>query len=179
MVLTEEQKERIRINRERALEIRRRRKREAEEAAAAAASASPVDSSASKTKAEGDLVEEGKKDANKRRKVSPGSSDTDRKVEDDDDELEEFEMGASDLVTKKEAMKMYCLPEGTLAVCGFVEKTNPHNKSWTPMKLYDRAEIRRRARARHGGRQGLFNERRRREEKRFQKDLEKVSNIFR
>lgn len=90
-------------------------------------------------------------------------------------ELEDFERGAPPHVSKAEAMRVYCLPEGTLAVCRVVaEKDNPRNKNWTKMKLYDRQEIRRRARERFGGLEGLQEERRRREEKRFEKDLEKV-----
>ena len=37
---------------------------------------------------------------------------------------EAFEEGASPWVSKAEAKKMYCLPEGTLAVCAVVEKDN-------------------------------------------------------
>jgi XPA protein C-terminus len=67
-------------------------------------------------------------------------------------------------VSKKEAMQTYCLPEGTLAVCSFVEKENPRNKKWAPLKLYNRAEIRRRARERFGGLEGLVKEQQRRVE---------------
>jgi hypothetical protein len=121
--LTDEQKERIRLNKERALEIQRRRKLTAEE-------------------------------------------------------LEDFEVDASPWVNKMEAMKVYCLPEGTLVVCAFEERENPRNKGWTPMKLYHRAEIRRRARERFGGLQGLVEERKKREERKFQKDFDKAKNMF-
>ena len=94
-------------------------------------------------------------------------------------ELEEFEVGASKYVTKKEAMKMYLLPEGTLAVCKFEEKPNPHNQRFQPMKLYDRDEIRRLSRERFGGLQGVIEERKRRQDKRFQKDLEETKDLFR
>lgn len=67
-------------------------------------------------------------------------------------------------VSKKEAMQTYCLPEGTLVVCSFVEKENPRNKKWAPLKLYNRAEIRRRARGRFGGLEGLVKEQQRRVE---------------
>jgi DNA-repair protein complementing XP-A cells len=95
-----------------------------------------------------------------------------------DVELEDFEVGASPFVSKKEAMQTYCLPEGTLAVCSFVEKENPRNKKWAPLKLYNRAEIRRRARERFGGLEGLVKERQRRVEKRFRKDMETAKNVF-
>merc|ERR1712194_895926 len=96
----------------------------------------------------------------------------------EDDDLEAFEEGASDLVTKSEAKKMYCLPEGSLAVCTVVEKENPRHKSWSKMKMYDRKEVRRRARKRHGGKEGLIAERRKREDNRFRNDMEKTKNIF-
>merc|ERR1712161_90738 len=62
--------------------------------------------------------------------------------EDDNVPLEDFEEGASQYVTKKEAKNMYCLPEGSPAVCTYEEKINPHNSKFTPMKLYNRKEIR-------------------------------------
>jgi len=117
----------------------------------------------------------------KRRKVSPKEAYGEAKepsVEEANVALEEFEAGASEFVTKKEAMKMYCLPEGTLEVCEVTEKQNPRNKGWTPMKLFNRAEIRRRSRERWGGIEGLIQERQNREDKRFQKDLERAKDIF-
>ena len=64
---------------------------------------------------------------------------------------------------------MYCLPEGTLAVCQFTEKDNPHHKGWTPMKMYSRSEIRKRSRKRFDGLEGLVAERKKREEGGLQK----------
>ena len=40
----------------------------------------------------------------------------------DSEILESFEIGAVPMTTKKEAMSIYCLLEGTLAVCQYVEK---------------------------------------------------------
>lgn len=100
-----------------------------------------------------------------------------RKLE-EEEELEEFEVHASKFVSQKEAKEMYCLPDGTLAVCVVVEKENPHGKGFKPMKLYNRVEIRRRARERYGGLEGLVKERERRGEKRFLNDLESTKNIF-
>merc|ERR1712176_753125 len=102
-----------------------------------------------------------------------------KKVEVQEDvELEEFEINASSFVSKKEAKEMYCLPEGTLAVCSFGEKDNPRNRGWTKMKLYDRSEIRTRARKRYGGMEGLIAERESRIMKRFKKDLEETKDVF-
>ena len=159
MELTEEQKERIRRNRERALEIQRKRKEE------------QVGSWKGDDKGKGyDSLSNG---VSKRQKV--GECDEEEK---DVEQLEDFEVGASPFVSKKEAMQIYCLPEGTLAVCSFVEKENPRNKKWAPLKLYNRAEIRRRARERFGGLEGLVKERQKRVEKRFRKDMETAKNVF-
>ncbi|CAB9523700.1 repair protein [Seminavis robusta] len=163
MALTEEQQERIRQNRERALAIQRQRKKDPEEKERKATPPStekkrPLDSPHSAN--------------NKRPKVL---------VVDEDDEnvsLEPFEEGASDLVTKSDAKKLYCLPEGTLQCCTVVEKDNPRHKSWSKMKLYHRSEVRRRARKRYGGRLGLEAERKRRQDERFANDLAKTKNIF-
>lgn len=93
-------------------------------------------------------------------------------------QLEDFEVDASSHVTAAEAMKKYCLPQGTLDVCEYIEKDNPRNAKFSKMKLYLRSEIRRRARDRFGGLEGLQEERRKREMKRFQKDFEDVNNVF-
>ena len=98
---------------------------------------------------------------------------------DEEMDLEDFEIESSKLVSQREAKQVYCLPEGTLAVCSYVEKTNPRGKGFKPMKLYNRAEIRRRARERFGGLDGLIAERDRRAEEGFCKDLEKNKNLFR
>lgn len=159
MELTEEQRERIRKSKERALAIQRKRKSLELEAVSPHGFAAKSDPSDGETLA-------------KKLKAKP-LEDKDEEVE-----LEDFEVGASEWVTKKEAVSKYCLPEGTLAVCKYTEKENPHNKGWKPMKLYLRAEIRRRARERFGGLEELQAERRRREEKRFTNDLEKTRNVF-
>jgi len=92
--------------------------------------------------------------------------------------LEDFEEGASELVSKKEAMSMYCLPEGTMAVCSYEEKQNPHNPLFKPMKLYKRSEIRYRAHKRHEGLEGLVNERNKRRKRKLDKDMEEARDIF-
>ena len=78
----------------------------------------------------------------------------------------------------QDAMKVYCLPAGTLDVCEFIEKDNPRNQKFSKMKLYLRSEVRRRARERFGGLSGLQEERRKREHKRFERDYEDVNDIF-
>jgi XPA protein C-terminus len=94
------------------------------------------------------------------------------------EDYEDWEVGLSEWVTKKEAVSMYCLPEGTLVVCETREKENPHRKGWRPMKLYRRAEVRERSYERHGGKEGLVQERNKRVQKKLNKDLDEVDNIF-
>lgn len=170
MELTSDQRERIRKNKERALEIQKRRREELERNKALSPEKGSGDGDTGPARKKISLACDRKKDADK--------TDGNAKEEETPLELEEFEVGASKHVTKKEAMKMYLLPEGTLAICQFVEKPNPHHKGWQPMKLYDRAEVRRLSRERFGGLQGVIEERRRRQEKRFRKDLEETKNLF-
>lgn len=171
MVLTQEQKERIKKNRERALEIQKRRREERE------AQGPPVNG-----KSNGKAEPPRKKAAlGEAGEVGTGGEKADGDNGDTQEtlELEEFEVGASKYVTRKEAMKIYLLPEGTLAICKFEEKPNPRNNKFQPMKLYDRAEIRRLSRERFGGLEGVIEERRKRQEKRFQKDLDETKDLFR
>ena len=155
MALTEEQKQKIKENRERALALKRKKAEEVAEKEKEAATA----------KSNGD-------------RALQDDTKTEDSDEDTNVELEDFEVGASPYVTKDEAMRKYCLPQGTLAVCAYVEKPNPRNKSWTPMRLYKRSEIRRRARERFGGLEGLIEERRKRDKKRFATDMAETRDVF-
>ena len=198
--LTEEQEERIRRNRERALEIRRRKQKEKEEAAAAATLQQSIISKTSKSSSghsnvnpyaetskstEGstsickDYPDEITTSQNYHSTTSlPKNDTTANKSQDEDIELEDFEIDASPYVTKQQAMKQYCLPPGTLAVCSYIEKDNPRQSKWSKMKLYDRSEIRRRARERFGGLEGLIDERNKREKKRFERDYQSAHDVF-
>mmetsp|Transcript_25953 Transcript_25953/g.36571 ORF Transcript_25953/g.36571 Transcript_25953/m.36571 type:complete len:166 (-) Transcript_25953:55-552(-) len=165
MALTEEQKEQIRKNRERAMELQKKRKQ-----------ALLLEEEKKKTKSNGD------ENKTKRQKIiSTEKQEIDKQhtEKEESEELEDWEIEASPYVSKKEAQSMYCLPEGTLAVCSFIEKANPRNKGFAPMKLYERKDIRQRAHRRFGGVEGLQKERKQREEKRFRKDLERTKDIFR
>lgn len=174
MALTEEQKERIRKNRERALRIKKERmERLAKEEA---------DKKRKWKEREGETLVEAKPgndttatvSASKRQKVVEAPA----KKEEEEVELEDFEIGASEWITKSEAMKIYCVPQGTLAVCQVEERPNPHHASWKPMKLYLRSEIRKKARTRFGGLQGLVEERNKRRQKQLDRDMAKARSIF-
>lgn len=186
MTLTEEQRERMQKNKERALEIRRRK---ALERGSSCSSRAVEDITSSSGKREIANAHCTFGTGQKRQKLSQESHGAisemgqDKCSEDTDDGeggvvLEDFEVDASALITKKEAKEKYCLPEGTLVVCSFEEKDNPHRRGWIPMKLYRRSEIRQRARDRFGGLDGLVAERTRRMEKRYLKDLEITKDVF-
>lgn len=147
--LTPALKERIRKNRERALQIQAERKRQ--------------------------KVLEEEKHTQLQQEDTKG-----KKIvrEEEEVECEEWEIGLSEWVSKKEAVAKYCLPEGTLAVCEVTTKENPHHKGWAPMKLYKRSELRERAYKRFGGKEGLMEERMKREQKRLCKDLKMADTIF-
>jgi XPA protein C-terminus len=194
MELTEEQRERIRRNRERALELQQEQKKRR----SVTSSSSPGDISTNRGVEKRGTIQEESVSKTKRIKTNVqqdnnalGSSEdrhhnekdvtTNGDVKDDrykNDEIEAFEEGASEYVTKQEAMKVYCLPLGTLEVCSYVEKPNPKNNSWQTMKLYHRNEIRHRAHIRYGGIAGLLQERNKRNQLRLQKDIEKSKDIF-
>lgn len=166
MPLTEEQRERIRKNRERALQLQKERNQQKE-----------------KEESDRKRKQNNTEKESEASKQSPSNKKTKKDEENDetnttDGPIEQFEEGASEWVTKKEAMNVYCLPEGTLAVCEVEERENPHNKLWKPMKLYRRSEIRERAHKRYGGVDGLIAERTKRRERKFAKDMEAAKNIF-
>merc|ERR1712003_40126 len=102
-----EQKERIRKNREKALEIQRKRREENEKIE-------------NKDNERGEIFK-----SSKRQKtadsfpVIKSNSISDRNTVTEDHKyhdvpLEDFEEGASELISKKEAMTLYCLPEGSM-----------------------------------------------------------------
>lgn len=173
MVLTEEQRERIRKNRERALQIQKQRREEREK-------------KERKIGGGENTIEEKQRPFKKQKttdiSITTTSQSTSTVKEDhqyrSDAPLEDFEEGASEWVSKTEAMTMYCLPEGTMAVCSYEEKENPRNPKFKPMKLYKRSEIRYRAHKRHGGLVGLQEERNKRRQQKLEKDMEEARDIF-
>jgi DNA-repair protein complementing XP-A cells len=178
MVLTEEQRERIRKNKERALQIQKERKQ--------------------KEQNEKEDKNINYNNNNKRQSSSPAANNNDNVVHHHKEEekskkkqktitdsqdgsslpLEDFEVGTSQYVTKKEAMNVYCLPEGSIAVCTYEEKVNPHNSKFKPMKLYKRDEVRYYAHKRYGGLNGLIKERNKRRQRKLEKDMNDAKDIF-
>lgn len=203
MALTEEQRRRIEENRKRALEIKKQKQLErvenAKKMGVLESSAPPGGGifdeggfvGGSSTSLSGEIVSQ----SSKKRKIESGGgakgsgegnayaaqSSTHAATDDasdDESSLEDFERDASLYISQTEAQKTYCIPMGTLAVCSYVEKDNPHKKGWNKMKLYLRSEVRRRARRRFGGKQGLIDEREKRRKKRFEKDMKETKDVF-
>ena len=192
MELSQEQKERIKKNRERALEIQRQRQKLCTTAAVkdetpTSATKRSVESNgkmsneSNSKRVKDDPSTERDQDGSKRNEdaVANGASTGNDDDEYHTDEIELFEENASEYVTKQEAMKVYCLPMGTLDVCrNCITKPNPKHATWSNMKLYLRKEIRYRAHLRYGGMVGLIQERKQRNQNRLQKDMEQSKDIF-
>ena len=179
MVLTEEQRKRIEKNRKRALEIRKKKEAEKKESTI---SSSVFDEGGfvqenKKRKIEDDeLVGRGENGYKKEEDIKQSTNTTDN--DSDTESHEDFEINASQYISQTDAQRLYCVPKGTLDVCTYVEKDNPHNKGFSKMKLYVRSEVRKRSHKRFGGKQGLILEREKRRKKRSAKDLEESKNIF-
>ena len=192
MELSQEQKERIKQNRERALEIQRQRQKLCTTAAVkdkTPTSATKRSFESNDEKSNGSNTKRVKEEPSTERDQDGSKRNEDAvangtKVGNDDDEyhtdeIELFEENASEYVTKQEAMKVYCLPMGTLDVCrNCITKPNPKHATWSNMKLYLRKEIRYRAHLRYGGMVGLIQERKQRNQNRLQKDMEQSKDIF-
>jgi hypothetical protein len=205
MTLTEEQLRRMEENRKRALEIKRKRELEhlQNEEMTASGDApsvfdaggfvgkSPVKMESHSKRIRLDVgskdnimvpTKSGSEEGHARSKASSINMDGNSIVDvngDDESSLEDFEQDASPYISQTEAQRMYCIPLGTLAVCSYIEKDNPRKIGWSKMKLYLRSEVRRRARKRFGGIDGLIKEREKRKKNRFEKDLEEMKDVFR
>lgn len=204
MTLTDEQSKRMEENRLRALKIKRKRELEREQRETNNIIITEAGSSTSNIFQDGGFVpteqNEGTKgsrsiqstDASAHVKESntrtnergvvissnTNNNGNDEDLDDDESSLEEFEHNASQYITQTEAQRSYCLPMGTLDVCSYIERDNPHKRGWSKMKLYARKEVRRRARKRFGGKAGLIQERESRKRKRLEKDLEEMKDVF-
>jgi DNA-repair protein complementing XP-A cells len=153
MELTPEQLERIQKNQKRALEIR--------------------------LKKQGMCPNHSKENRNEEGKVTQSSEKQEEKSNGDEDDLEDFEIGASAYITKEQASKLYCLPVESIELCSDVMmKENPKCSKFAAMKLYSRKEIRKRARERFGGLEALRSERIRRQQKRLKKDMDATLHVF-
>ena len=134
MALTDEQRLRIEANRQAALE-KLKRKREQRISRTCRDNNDVFEAGGF---VEGKAVKPGgtndETNHNKRRKSHQDLRN--RTAPDDDDEsVEEWELSASEYITRSEAQKCYCVPDGTLQVCSFIERDNPKRRGWAMMKL--------------------------------------------
>lgn len=83
-----------------------------------------------------------------------------------------------DLIPKAECTTKYLLPEDTVKIMKFQQKDNPYNAGWIPMKLFLRKHAIALAIHRFGSEKGLEAEKKKREEKKFEKSLEQTENIL-
>ncbi|KAL7443273.1 hypothetical protein ACHAXM_008829 [Skeletonema potamos] len=176
MALTEEQRKRMEENRKRALDIRKKREMEKEEAVGGFfAETTPQEKGLEQKRRTVNGATESEED----KKPSSNVLSEDRKDCDDseDESLEDFERDASAYISQTEAQRAYCLPKGTIDVLSYIERDNPHQRGWSKMKLYSRAEVRRRARKRYGGKTGLILEREKRKKKKYEKELKEVKEM--
>ncbi|KAL7465431.1 hypothetical protein ACHAXS_005755 [Conticribra weissflogii] len=202
MVLTDEQRKRMEENRMRALEIRKRKQMERGKSESSSYeeversnvfheggffSATKTGLGSKKLNPSSDVGLKTPQECNSDKKIKSNGKTTNQtgatKISDagesDEESLEDFEYDASPYISQTEAQRTYCVPMGTLAVCSFIEKDNPHHRGFSKMKLYLRSEVRSRARKRFGGKAQLIREREKRSKKRFEKDLVDVKGVFR
>lgn len=85
---------------------------------------------------------------------------------------------AYDLIPKSEIISNYLLSEDSIKTLKFLNKNNPYNAGWTPMKLYLRKRVMQLSIQRFGSEEKLIQERKAREAKKFQKELEKTADTF-
>lgn len=83
-----------------------------------------------------------------------------------------------DFLTKSNAANEYLLPDDVFRVLPFHTKNNPFNSSWTPMKLYLRKHVRGVALKRYGSAESIEEERRRRETKKFERNVNQTNAIL-
>ncbi len=74
--------------------------------------------------------------------------------------------------------KEFLLPDDTISLFKSVDKPNPKNSMWRPMKLYLRKHAREKAYARFGGAEGLAQEKEKREQLKFSKQLKEAAEMF-
>jgi DNA repair protein len=77
------------------------------------------------------------------------------------------------LISKQEAIKEYLLPDDSFQLFKFINKPNPHNSHWIPMKLYLTKHIEQYSLLKYGTREKLQEEKAKREAKKYERLLEK------
>ena len=82
-----------------------------------------------------------------------------------------------DLMSKADASSQYLLPDDTLNFLPHKEKSNPHNKTWAPMKQFLRKQVRDQSYERWKDEEGLRAEKTRRDKLKYERDLAKAQAV--
>jgi DNA repair protein len=83
-----------------------------------------------------------------------------------------------DLITKSECASAFLVPLDEMKWMKYHERTNPLKSGWKPMKLFLRKHAKEVAIRRFGSLEGLEAEKKKREELRFQRGLEKTREVL-
>jgi DNA repair protein len=83
-----------------------------------------------------------------------------------------------EVVSKEVAKKDYMLTDFSLSTLKYLSKPNPHNASWSHIKLYLRKHLKDRAAVRWGSFENMTSRRRAREERKYEAAVKKVGDIF-
>ena len=83
-----------------------------------------------------------------------------------------------DLLNATDAAKTYLLPQATLKCLPTLERENPRQPTWTPMRLFLRRHLVEHANRRWGDEAGLEAERRRRAAAKVKRDDAKAKDFF-
>ena len=83
-----------------------------------------------------------------------------------------------ELFSKAEIQKRFLLPDATVALLPFVERPNPRCGSWAKMRLFLGKHAREKAHERFGGADGLAEEKRRRDDKKWDAALKRTKHVF-
>jgi hypothetical protein len=81
-------------------------------------------------------------------------------------------------ISRGDMIEEYLLPLDTIKMMKFINKNNPKNPMWKPMKLYLVKHAKQKAYERFMNQDGLESEKKRRESIKFKKQMESVDQIF-
>jgi DNA-repair protein complementing XP-A cells len=82
------------------------------------------------------------------------------------------------LVSKQEAMKQFLVSDDSFQLFKFISKPNPHNPHWQPMKLFLSKHILQFSLLKYGTVENLEKEKQKRDEKKYEKTLQKTETIL-
>jgi DNA-repair protein complementing XP-A cells len=87
--------------------------------------------------------------------------------------LEEFQ-----LINKSQLQSEYLLPEDSIKLMLCLNRPNPRNENWIPMKMYLRKHAMTKALRRYGSKEALDLEIDKRKKLQYERSVQKTENIF-